>query len=193
VAGADTVRCLAPASSALTNFSIGTTYNDQVGVESFTNAFPGSLMLIPSGDTVRVSGTVNTYSSFDVAFAACVDASAFAGLAFELGGSVGPAGMLTFVITTRENSPEPPFTATGTCVPRDPSNPFADCHSAYTQLPVPTAPASTSVRFADLRGGVPAPSADPAQLLSLEFSLPWSSTAQPYAVDVTLGNVSLIH
>lgn len=190
---ADTVRCLVPASAALTNFSIGTTYNDQTGVESFTNAYPGSLTLIPLGDTVRVSGMVDTYSSFNVAFAACVDASAFAGLAFELGGSVGPTGMLTFVATTRENSPEPPFTATGTCVPQDPSSPFANCHSAYIQLAVPPTPAPATVRFGDLNGGMPVSGVDAAQLLSLGFSFSWTSTAQPYAVDLTLGNVSLVH
>jgi len=187
------VRCLAPATSALTNFSIGTTYNDQIGVESFATAYPGSLTLTPSGDTVRLSGTVNSYSSLNVGFAACIDASAFAGLAFELGGSVGPTGTLTFVVTTRENSPEPPFTATGTCAPQDPTNPFADCHSAYTQLPVLPTPASATVRFVDFRGGMPAPDVDPAQMLSLGFSFSWSSTAQPYDVDLTLGNVSLIH
>jgi hypothetical protein len=191
--GADTVRCLVPASASLTNFSIGTTYNDHVGVESFANAFPASLTLAPSGDTIRVSGTVNTYSNFDVVFAACVDASAFTSLAFQLGGSVGPTAALTLLVATRENNPEPPFTATGTCVPRDPTNPFADCHSAYAMLAVSPAPAPVTVRFADFRGGMPAPDVDPAQMLSLAFSLYWSSTAQPYDVDLTLGDVSLIH
>jgi hypothetical protein len=189
----DEVRCLMPASSALTNFAIGTTYNDQIGVESFTSAYPGSLTLVPSGDSVRLSGMVDTYSSFNVAFAACVDASAFAGLAFELGGSAGPTGLLTLVVITRESSPEPPFTATGTCVPQDPTKPFSGCYPASTHLSVPSAPAPTTVRFADLHGGMPASGVDPGQLLSLGFSLSWSSTAQPYAVDLTLGNVTLVH
>lgn len=180
-----------PATAALTNYSIGTTYNDQIGVESFTNAFPDSLTAVASGDGVRVSGMVDTYSSFNVGFAACVDASAFAGFAFNLGGNAGPTGSLIFVVTTRENSPEPPFTSTGTCVPKDPANPYTDCHSAYNQLPVPSAPAPVTVRFADLHGGMPASGVDHAQLLSLGFSFSWSSTDQPYPVDLTLGNVSL--
>lgn len=187
------MRCLVPASAALTNFSIGTTYNDQIGVESFTNVYPSSLTLIPSGDTVRLSGMVDTYSSLNVAFAACVDASAFAGLTFDLGGSAGPTALLSMVVITRKDTPEPPFTATGTCVPQDPSNPFAGCYPASTHLSVPAAPAPATVRFADLRGGMPMSGVDPSQLLSLGFSLSWSSTAQPYAVDLTLGNVSLTH
>ena len=192
VSETDPVRCLTPGSPALTNFSIGTTYNDQIGVESFVTAYPGSLTLTASGDVVRLSGTVDNFSSLGVVFAACVDASAYAGLSFELGGSVGPTGMLRFLINTRENTPEPPFTATGTCVPSDPNNPYADCRSPYTMLPVSPVAASVTVRFADLLGGMPAPGVAPAQMLSIWFSPFWSSTAQAYALDLTLGNLSLV-
>jgi hypothetical protein len=189
----DPVRCLAPGSSALTNFSIGTTYNDQVGVQSFATAFPGSLTLVASGDVIRLSGTVDNYSNLGVSFSACVDGAAYAGLAFELGGSVGPTGTVMLSVYTRENRPEPPFSATGTCVPSDPANPYINCSSAYVALPVSPAPAPTTVRFADFHGGMPAASVDPAQMLAIWFSLSWSSTEQPYPLDLTLGNVTLVH
>jgi hypothetical protein len=128
-----------------------------------------------------------------VTFAACVDASAYTGLGFELGGSVGPTGMLTLVVNTRENSPEPPFTATGTCVPRDPASPYADCRAPYIRLPVSPAAVPTTVPFSDVRGGMPAAAVDPAQVLSVWFTLFWNSTAQPYSLDLTLGNVALVH
>ena len=190
---ADPVRCLAPGSSALTNFSIGTTYSDQVGVQSFATAFPSSLTLVASGDVVRLSGTVDSYSNLGVSFSACVDGSAYTGLAFDLGGSVGPTGMMTLAVYTRENRPEPPFSATGTCVPQDRANPYATCLSSYVALPVSPSPAPTTVRFADVHGGMPAASVDPAQILAMWFSLSWSTTAQPYVVDLTLGNVTLVN
>jgi len=193
VSETDSVRCLAPGSSALTNFSIGTTYNDQVGVQSFATAFPSSLTLAASGNVVRLSGTVDNYSSLGVSFSACVDGSGYAGLAFDLGGNVGPTGMVTLAVYTRENSPEPPFTATGTCAPNDRASPYASCRSAYVPLAVSPALAPATVRFADFAGGMPAASVDPAQMLAIWFSLSWSSTAQPYAVDLTLGNVTLVH
>ncbi len=189
----DPVRCLAPGSSALTSFSIGTTYNDQVGVQSFVTAFPSSLTLIASGDVARLSGTVDNYSNLGVSFSACVDGSAYTSLAFELGGSVGPTGMVMLSVYTRENRPEPPFSATGTCVPSDPANPYSSCLSSYVALPVSPVPAPTTVRFADFHGGMPAASVDPAQILAIWFSFSWSSTAQPYTVDLTLGNVTLVH
>jgi hypothetical protein len=189
----DPVRCLAPASSMLTNFAVGTTYSDQIGVRSFATAYPASLTLTASGDLVRLSGTVGDYAALGVSFGACVDASAYAGLGFALGGSVGPTGMLTLSVYTRGDSPEPPFTATGTCIPRDPANPFADCRQVYLTLPVSPAAGPTTVRFADFLGGMPAATADPAQMLSIWFSLPWTPTAQPYAVDLTLGNLALVH
>jgi hypothetical protein len=189
----DPVRCLAPGSPALTNLSIGTTYNDQVGVTSFAIAYPSSLTLTRSGDVLRLAGTVDDYASLGVTFAACVDGAAYAGLGFEIGGSVGLTGMLTIIVDTRENSPEPPFTATGTCVPGDPASPYADCRSAYLAFPVSPAAAPAAVRFGDFRGGRPADGVDPAQMLAIWFSFPWSATAQPYAVDLTLGNVTLVH
>jgi hypothetical protein len=189
----DAVRCLAPGSSALTNFSIGTTYNDQIGVQSFASAYPRSLTLTPSSNSLRLSGTVDDYAALGVTFAACVDSSAYAGLGFELGGSVGPTGMLTLVVNTRENSPEPPFTATGTCVPRDPASPYADCRAPYIRLPVSPSAVPTTVPFSDFRGGMPAAAVDPTQVLSVWFTLFWNSTAQPYSLDLTLGNVALVH
>ena len=177
----------------LTNFAVGTTYSDQVGVQSFVTVYPASVTLAPSGDVVQVSGTVGDYAAFGVSFGACVDASAYAGLSFALGGSVGPVGTLLLSVYTREDSPEPPFTATGTCVPQDPANPFADCRQAYMTLSVSPTAQPTTVRFADFLGGMPASNAEPTQMLSIWFSLPWGPTAQPYAVDLTLGNVALVH
>jgi hypothetical protein len=191
--GADPVRCLAPGSAALTNFSIGTTYNDQIGVQSVVSAYPSLLTPTPSGNSLRLSGTVDTYAGLGVSFTACVDASAYQGLGFDLGGSVGPTGMLTLAVYTRENNPEPPFTATGTCVPQDPASPYANCRAAYVALAVSPAVAPTTVRFGDFGGGMPAAGVNPAQVLSVWFTLFWTSTAQPYAVDLTLGNMTLVH
>src|SRR4051812_46647827 len=79
VSESDPVRCLAPGSSALTNFSIGTTYNDQIGVQSIASHYPSSLSLAASGNLLRLSGTVDTYAGVGVSFTACVDASTYAG------------------------------------------------------------------------------------------------------------------
>ena len=87
----DVVRCLEPAGAALTDFRQGTFFSDHLGASTAAFAFPsGALVMTPSTGSLRVTGTVSTFSGFGLSFLACVDASKYSGLTFNLGGNAGP-------------------------------------------------------------------------------------------------------
>src|SRR5688572_29727654 len=112
----DTVRCLRPQTDFFTNFALGSNYSDDGSITSVAYAYPSELTT-GFGNVLGVSGIVNTYAGVGVSFGACVDASEFSGIEFDIWGDAGPTGVLTMYVSTRENRPEPPFTDTGTCKP----------------------------------------------------------------------------
>jgi hypothetical protein len=187
-ANEDTVRCLAPATNAMTDFANGLSFSDQVGLRSIAYAYPSTALTVdtPSG-TMHVAGSVSTYSGVGIAFDACVNASSFSGVEFSLG--VSGTSNVTLHMVTRENQPEPPTTTIGTCVPPDPNAPFASCYPAFTRLTVMETPAPFSIPFASLSGGSPHVSVNPGELLSMYFDLGWSSGDAPFGVDLTLSDL----
>ena len=184
----DTVRCLAPATSAVTNFANGLSFSDHVGLGSFASAYPSTALAVdtPSA-TMHVTGRVSTYSGVQVFFAACVNASSFSGVEFSLG--VSGTSSVTLGMITRENQPEPPTTTIGTCVPPDPNAPFASCYAASTRLTVMATPTPFSIPFASLAGGSPHASVNPAELLAVYFDPGWASGDAPFALDLTLSDL----
>jgi hypothetical protein len=182
------VRCLAPATNAVTDFANGLSFSDHVGLRSIATAYPSTALTVdtPSA-TMHVTGDVSTYSGVQIFFTACVDASSFSGVELSLG--VSGTSNVTLSMITRENQPEPPTTTIGTCVPPDPNAPFASCYPAYTRLTVTATPAPLSIPFASLSSGSPHPSVNPAELLAISFDLGWSSGEAPFAVDLTLSDL----
>ncbi|HEX6767088.1 MAG TPA: hypothetical protein VF103_16440 [Polyangiaceae bacterium] len=187
----DPVRCLKPASNYFTNFAEGSSYSDAVSVRSLTYAYPSGLT-VTFGDTLRVTGTVSTFAGVGVSFGACVDASEFSGVEFDVGGDVGPSGRVTFSATTRENSPEPPETETGTCEPVDPVEPYRSCQGAYTTFEVSEAPSRQTVRFSSFLGGTPHAGVNRAELLAFFLSLEWNDGQPEFPLDLTVGDLSFV-
>jgi hypothetical protein len=187
-ANEDTVRCLAPATNAITDFANGRSFSDHMGLSSIAYAYPSTALTLdtPSA-TVHVTGRVETYSGVGVSFQACVNASSFSGVEFSLG--VSGTSNVSLGMMTRENQPEPPTTTIGTCVPPDPNAPFASCYSASTPLTVAATPAPLSIAFASLTGGSPHVSVNPAELVGIVFYLGWSSGDAPFEVDLTLSDL----
>src|SRR5688500_6072695 len=88
-AESDTVRCLPPQTDSFTNFALGSNYSDDGSITSIAYAYPSELAT-GFGNVLGVSGIVNTYAGLGVSFGACVDASEFSGLEFDIWGDAGP-------------------------------------------------------------------------------------------------------
>jgi hypothetical protein len=184
----DPVRCLEARTERLTNFATGAEYSDGASIRSFTYAYPNHVV----GeflDVFHVTGIIDDYAGIGVSFGACVDASKFSGLTFDVWGEAGPTRTLTVYANTRENSPEPPFTETGTCEPADPGDPYRSCLNAYARISVPANRESVRIRFSSFMGGVPHAGVDSGELLAFFLALDWSDSQAPYPIDLTFGDV----
>jgi len=127
-----------------------------------------------------------------VTFGACVDASRFTALTFDLWGDVGPTGSLTVYASTRRNSPAPPFTETGTCRPADPAEPYRSCLDPYAQISVSEGRAPVRLNFSSFMGGIPHDSVDAGELLAFFFSFDWNQSQAAYTVDVSMSDVQFV-
>jgi hypothetical protein len=184
----DPVRCLEARTNRLTNFATGAEYSDGASISSLTYTYPNEVV----GeflDVFRVTGTVNDYSGIGISFGACVDASKFSGLTFDVWGDAGPTSTLTVFANTRENSPEPPFTETGTCEPADPGDPYRSCLNAYARITVPATRDAVHIRFSSFMGGRPHSSVNSGELLTFFMGLDWSESQASYPIDLTFGDI----
>ena len=160
------------------------------------------LTLDQTGGALHVSGTVSTYSGFNLWFSYCSDLSAYTGISFTLSGVVGAAApaanTLDFQLQT--NSTFPWQTAQnmtdmkGGCTATDATNPYASCIAPLLNVPVPPAdaPATVTVTWDQMAGGSPAPwsvAMSPKEIMGIQWQFPWSSTATAYDVDVTIDDV----
>ena len=67
------------------------------------------------------------------------------------------------------------------------------CIAANTTITVPATPTVVTVNWADLAGGAPEASLDPAEITGIEFALDWADcVATPYELDLTIDNVTLV-
>jgi len=138
---------------------------------------------------LHVTGTVGTYSGFGVWLGQCkIDMSASSGVSFRIGGSTG-SGMVKFSVLTNTNlEPVMCLTGKGTC---DVTTAGA-CTPASVSLPIPTTPEVVTVDWAELTGGSPVATVDPAQVMQLQWDFDWADTMTPYEVDVTLDDVTMV-
>jgi hypothetical protein len=183
----DQVRCLTPLDEYFTYFETGTSYTDGVSISSLVYAYPSTLTEGLS-DNLHVTGTVSTYSGVGISFGACVDASEFSGIEFDVWGDVGPTSRMTVYASTRKNSPQPPATETGTCIPVDPLEPYRSCMDSYTTLDISPSVTHASIPFSSFRGGLPSARIDASGLLAFFLALDWNDGQAAYPLDLYLGD-----
>ena len=185
----DAVRCLKPLDEYFTYFETGSSYTDGVSIDSLVYAYPSTLTEGFS-DNLHVTGTVSTYSGVGISFGACVDASEFSGIEFDIWGDVGPTSRLTVYASTRENSPQPPTTETGTCIPVDPLEPYRSCMDSYTTLEISPSATHAEISFASFHGGAPSPRVDSSELLGFFLAVDWNDGQMQFPLDLYLGDAS---
>jgi hypothetical protein len=147
-----------------------------------------------SNDTWHVTGNVAqppNYSGFGLYFVTTdvctkIDASAFAGIEFELASSSSMPASLTVSIATAANevsatwlneytTPENPTSSFGRCIPSGfpPDQYDGTCVAPSATLLLTAGPSTTvSLRFADFTGGLPAAAIDPSEITGITWTLP---------------------
>lgn len=136
----------------------------------------------------RVTGTVGTYSGIGLWMETCiVDMSAYSGISFNIGGTVGATGQMKLSISTNGNlAPDTCKTNKGTCMLGD------GCLAASTMITVPSSMSTVQVAFDSLTGGAPEAGVNAAEItgIQLEFDCTDCTTA-PYEVNLTIDDITL--
>jgi len=138
----------------------------------------------------HLTGTIGDYSGFGFWLETCmVDMSAYSGISFLIGGDVGPSGSLKISVGHSANvAPSACSTNRGTCTLGT-----TGCIAASTTITVPATPTVVTVNWADLTGGAPEATLDPAEVTGIEFALDCADcVATPYELDLTIDNVTLV-
>lgn len=159
----------------------------------------------------HLSGNIGTYSGFGLYFQGCnrIDASAYLGLSFSIRGAVAMGDAITFSVGTSSNdvsflwlnslpTPPTPLAApnSGRCLPA--TNQYdGSCASPSFSVPVTATETTIEVRWADLAGGMPSASVNPAEITAISWSFPTPSgagtpTPSPYPADLYIDDLTFI-
>jgi hypothetical protein len=143
-------------------------------------------------DSIHVTGTVDGYGyGFGLYFSGCSDLSKYTGVSFKIKGTAGTPPAITFQVQTNADYPwEAAPMNKGGCTATDLTNPFGSCIAPSKSVTVPAAETTVSVLWADLGTGMPTATADPTQVLGIQWGFPWATGAN-YMFDVTVSDVTL--
>ena len=164
-----------------------------------------------TGSNWHVTGMVGDYSGLGFYFDSCnkIDATAFKGISFTIGGTV-QGGAVTLEIDTLADTLAASWinthagtadtTAAGRCLPGPTAvNQYAqsDCVEPTKVITVPATPGPVSVMWADFTTGKPEAAVTPGQILAIRFIFPNpAGVATPsvvsYPLDVTIDNIAFI-
>lgn len=224
------VLCPTPAQALITNFTYtpgeaGTNPTDSVHFGDDSTTFSGSEYVYPtSGDWVitsdvtggnwHIKGTVGTYSGFGLSFDSCsrLDASAYSGISFTLGGTVGAPGTAANTITMGIGTLPDTIAASwldthgvdggtgtvppGACVPTSGTNQYSQstCADPTEVIAVPATATLQTLTWASFTGGKPMPVV-PSDILTVYWFFPppagaGTTTPTTYTVDITIDDLT---
>ncbi|MFZ5890231.1 MAG: hypothetical protein ACOY0T_04105 [Myxococcota bacterium] len=201
----------------------GTSKADQVTFGDFVNTFSGGTYVYPNGTAMypltsdvtksnwHITGTVGDYSGVGLFFNNCskVDASAFSGISFTISGTL-PSGMSTMHLTVGTagndipsawlhanvsgNTDPPNF---GRCTPATSNKYDGSCNPPGADFSVTSTPTTLTFKWADLKGGKPEPSVNPAEitLIAMSFTAPagvGTASVVTYPVDITIDDLKFV-
>ncbi len=147
----------------------------------FTYGGTGSSITVThTAGHLRLTGTVNNYAGFGMTLDTCTDASSYAGISFDVGGSVGSMGQALLQVRTLSNTPAS-YDDRGQC--------STDCGNNQSVYSMPSAAGTVSVAWSALRDGTPVSPADPTEVLGFQWQFQ-CPTDGACALDVTLDNLS---
>jgi hypothetical protein len=184
-----------PAAALITDFAAVDTagaFTSASGISGRIFTYPATMTAVTK-PALSMSGTVSGYSGFGIFLTQCVDASAYGGISFTIGGNVGTPATLMLQAKTNSTTPISPGTKHGACVAKDPNNTYADCWDPVARVDVPATAALVTVRWTDFKGGKPVDAVSPSEILGFQWSFNWAgATGIPYAADVTIDDIAFV-
>jgi hypothetical protein len=152
--------------------------------------YPAALELSFEDGALTAAGNVAEYAGFGLYVQNCANASSFEGVRFKISGNP-PQGKMSFAIQTNAN--EWANGTKGACLAAEDKK-FIDCSHPFASINVTEEPTEVTLKWADFGGGKPAADAKTtgADVIGLQFILPWSETATAYDVSVTVDDVQFI-
>jgi len=201
--GSTTAGCapMAPSMALITDFSMTSpgmsggavfTYKGG-GVSGGAVSYGGT-----AGPTVSMaSGTMNLkmsaaastapqYVGASLYFDGCVDASAYKGIKFSIGGTISAACTIQYSTNDSEHTAVA-TDAKGSCT-------AASCYSPQKPLDtIPATPSAVTVLWADAtNAGSPATAVDPAKLTSVQWQFTIAAGAGSCTANITIDDVSFV-
>ena len=173
------------------NIEFGTAPNITGGTYLYYNGglVPPSLSLIPSGDNQALQIAAdpgvpefsgNASVGFGLSFDSCVDASAYRGVQFTLGGTLGTCQLAFFVGISEDQSSQ---YQTGFCPPTD------GCQPPQVTL---AGLGTQTISFTQLAVGSPISRVDPMALVGLQWQLTTPNAAEPCQAMLTLDDIAFV-
>jgi hypothetical protein len=152
--------------------------------------YPAKLELSFEDGALTATGRVTEYTGFGLYVQNCANASSYEGVRFKISGNPSP-GKMSFAVQTNRN--EWANGTKGACLAAEDKK-FIDCSHPFASIDVTETPTEVTLKWADFAGGKPAADAktDGADVIGLQFILPWSETATAYDVSVTVDDVEFI-
>jgi hypothetical protein len=159
------------------------------GCNTFGTQSTFGVTLDTTAMTWNWTGTVGGYDGDGFYFGNCVDASGYSGVEFTLSGTLGAGasvdggspGQMEFSAATLENVS---VDGGGACATG------STCNPATYLFNLPATSTVIQVPWAQLTGGTPDATFDPAHITGIQWQLPWPCTAAgPYTASVTFTNV----
>jgi hypothetical protein len=213
------VACPNPTQALITDFTYpydgGATDASNITFGDFTTTFSGGTFFYPttamvsdmSASNWHITETVEDYSGMGLYFNACalVDASAYRGISFTIGGTINsptPNTLTMGVSTAADTIAYSWFVAHdagavapnfGTCIPASSNQYDGTCGDPQRAFTITSTPTTVTFLWSDFTGGKPAATVDPARITAIYWYFPWSGSGQtPYTVDVMLDNLSFV-
>jgi hypothetical protein len=189
-----------PPSPAITDFEMapaaGAMYmwgSPAMGTDDFWGGafnYPAAVALTVADGSMTAAGNVAEFAGFGLYVQNCADASSFQGVRFTISGDP-PMGKMRFAVQTNTN--EWATGVKGACL-APMAMQFIACVHPSVEIDVTDMPTTVEVLWADLGAGKPAAAAttDGADVIGLQWILPWVANMTAYDVNVTIDDVEFI-
>jgi hypothetical protein len=154
----------------------------------------------------HITGLVKEYAGFGLYLTSPSDVSMFAGMEFDIKGTLTPTGagtvasQVTMSVTDKPHEVDSAHTMDGrmTCGMCAPASEYdGTCAVPTKVIPLTGTVTTQTVRWNDLTGGRRPPSftgesPNPALITAISWVLPWMEMGAPYNVDITVDNIKFI-
>jgi hypothetical protein len=144
--------------------------------EPLVQPLPSADGALPGVQVTFAPENATGWAGFGLAFAGCVDASAYTGVRFTVGGELGTCALSFGVVPTEQQLVAFGGSCSGECIP---------------PASAPLAVGTTTVSFSDMIGGAPDGPVDQARLQNVQWSLK-SMGGVPCRARVTVTDVAFV-